>query len=414
MSHFDTGIGITRIGIDHVPQFGGNIWYVNKGIGADTNSGKFPHDAFETIGAGLDAMASGDAVSVKAGTYTETGLDLGEAGAKDYVELWCELGTTIDPASGDGLTVSGVSCKVSGNLKITPVNASDGLVVSGAECVVSDVKILEGANNFTVSGAGVILNRCAAGFPDTGGCGYNITGAQARLRGCNTVGDTTSYGYKINNGSDTGALIDCTSTGHATSGFYIDTGSVNWTLLNCSSGGGDGRWIDVDQANVWANFSFDDLLCKELTLDGGAAGTFEDDLYLVTGVVQINYIYGIVETAISADVDVAYLDLFPTGGAAIEITDNGGATLDDIKAGSMVSKQGLATVALIVEDSNLGFVSEYTGNFRNSLKPFVVGKKNGAVTNIRFVYDTGGSATGKICWMVKWSPISDDGFLAVV
>ena len=35
--------------------------------------------------------------------------------------------------------------------------------------------------------------------------------------------------------------------------------------------------------------------------------------------------------------------------------------------------------------------------------------KDGAVTNIRFVYDTAGAATGRMHWHLEWRPVSDDG-----
>ena len=92
----------------HVPAFGGGIWYVNKGEGDDGNSGHTPHEAFETIGAGIAAASSGDAITVRAGTYTEEGLDL----SLDALELWCEIGVLIDPAAGTALTVSGNSCRI--------------------------------------------------------------------------------------------------------------------------------------------------------------------------------------------------------------------------------------------------------------------------------------------------------------
>ena len=125
--------GLKDDGSSNIPKFGGQIWYVDKGSGSNSNGGGTPNDAFETIGAGFTAMASGDAVSVKAGTYTELGLDLGSATTKDYVEMWCEVGVLIDPASGTALTVSGASCRISGDLKITPAPAGAmGLFITGA------------------------------------------------------------------------------------------------------------------------------------------------------------------------------------------------------------------------------------------------------------------------------------------
>ena len=62
---------------------------MDKNGGSDDNSGFSPEAAFETIGAALAVgiMADGDAISIKAGTYTETGLDLDHAAAEIGVRL---------------------------------------------------------------------------------------------------------------------------------------------------------------------------------------------------------------------------------------------------------------------------------------------------------------------------------------
>jgi len=151
------------------------------------------------------------------------------------------------------------------------------------------------------------------------------------------------------------------------------------------------------------------LLHKNETLNNGGANTYEDNLFTITGIIQINSIYGYVITAISANVTVAYLDLFPTAGAAIEITDNGGTAISSIKVDSLLIKQAIATTAIGVYDSNLCYVAEVSTNFNKSFKPFIVAKKDGAVTNIRFVYTTNGGATGRIHWHLEWKPLSDDG-----
>ena len=58
MTVHTTSRAVVTKGIEHVPQFGGNVWYVDGGVGIDTNSGSSPGCPFATIGAGFSAMSA--------------------------------------------------------------------------------------------------------------------------------------------------------------------------------------------------------------------------------------------------------------------------------------------------------------------------------------------------------------------
>ena len=60
MSYFDN--------TKHIRKFGGEIYYISKTTGSDSDSGLTPDSAFETIGQGIASMSNGDALSVMAGT----------------------------------------------------------------------------------------------------------------------------------------------------------------------------------------------------------------------------------------------------------------------------------------------------------------------------------------------------------
>jgi len=396
-------------GIENIPQFGGKIHYVDGGAGSDTNGGNSPNDALLTIGQGFTNASAGDAINIKAGTYTETGLTLGVAGTKDYLEMWCEIGTLLDPASGNALTIAGNSCKVLGQLKITPISTVSGVVVSGAECVVEDVKVVGGLDCYSVTGAGTILNRCAAGFPAAGGSGYSLAGARTRLRGCNTVGNTTTYGYKISGNVDTGVLEDCTSVGHQTSGFYIATGSQDWTLLRCSSGAGDGRWVDVDHANVWSNFSYDDEV-HSVTTFAGIPTVY--NIFKLTGSVRISSIYGSVETVIPNTASTIYLQLYSSNGI-VDMTDAPGVDINQAVQGALLVRNGPSTSELDLANPNaLPKMAENT-DWRDPNTFIDIVKDNGADTYVRLVLSAA-LASGAIDWHCHWEPLSDDGFLEAV
>ena len=385
--------------VRHVPKFSGNIWYVNAGASA-SGDGTTPDTPFLTIGEGITAMANGDAITVHAGTYTEVGLDL----SNNDAELWWETGVIIDPVSGTGLTVSGDFCVLKGNVKIMPALLQIGLLVTGAECIINSPKVLLGAVGIRVTGQGVVINDGAVGFPTS--IAYDLQGEQGRLENCKTVGNAATIGYNISNGVDTGVLDSCTSAGHATSGFTIETGSSNWTVLNCSSGGGDGRWVDVDHANVFSNFTYDDELHNIITLDG--SGTY--NIYQITGDIEIERLRGVIETATPALTTAASWQLFPVGGAAVQITSLAGADISSLPAGSMLSKDNVVAQALTVSDNTNGFLNENLGFL---FSPFAVGQKTGVVTYIRLNVTEGG-ASGAIDFVCEWKPVSDTGFLAAV
>ena len=394
------GIGFI---VDNMSSLSGASWNVD--INADPGGDGTAEKPFQTIGEALSVASAGDSIAINAGTYTETGLDV----SLDALELRFELGVVIDPASGTALTVSGDFCKLIGEHEITPATGETGLLVTGDECVISSSKVVGGAIGVQVTGTGVILSDCAAGYQTS--IAYDLQGHQGRLYRCKTVGSSTTIGYKINGGADTGVLESCTSAGHQTSGFYIGAGSQDWTLLNCSSGSGDGRWVDVDDASVWSNFSFDDEAVHLTTFDGSGPGT--DNLFKVSGCVEIQYILGGVHTALSADVDNIYLDLWD-GTNSEEITDNGsgGVDTDSADAGSVFVKTEKATSVLTLLKSNQCRVEENT-NFNRPRIPFILNQKKDTDTYIRLVY-SGVATSGAIHWHCKWFPLTEDGFLEEV
>lgn len=231
----------------HEKLFAGEVFYVDNAQADNTGSGYSPEAAKKTIQAAIDAAAAGDAVTIKSGTYVEN-VTMNKAG----LELWCEIGTIIDPAANTALTISSNYCEVNGNLDVTPGAGEIGVLLSGSYCVVKEVTVLAGGVGYHITGSGNVLERVAAGLQTT--TGYDIDGNQTRLVWCATVGNSATIGYNISNSADIGLLFNCTSVGHETAGFNIDSGCTNWTIKDCSSGGADGDRVDNGSANMWANF----------------------------------------------------------------------------------------------------------------------------------------------------------------
>ena len=395
----------------HIPKFGGYLWFVN--VAASDGDGKTPDTAFTTIGAAISAASAGDAINVMAGTYDEDGLDLN----KSALELWCEIGVVItNTAPGTVLTVSANNIKINNGFdscKITPATDQIGINITGENCQAHDVRVkgvADAGNSWNLAGGGAILRECRAFGIKSGNKAFNIISDGNKLYNCGTIGSTTSYGYYLSGSIKNGLLVNCTSAGHQTSGFYLATGVSAYTLLNCSSGAGDGKWHDIDNVNVWSNFFFDNNLYKTWT----AAGATSTNLFKITGIVQIEKIYGHVEdTALSADIDTLKLDLSSAAGVN-DIT--AAVDPDSAPVGSLLIKDDDAAEGLAVYSSATNNVIEQSTSNQSGQQPIVafdLQQETGEDTHIRAT-QTGVGTSGKIHWHVIWKPVTDDGFVQVV
>ena len=393
----------------YIEKFGGDIWYVNKGSGSDTNSGTRPDAAFETIGAGITALSTGDAIHVAAGTYTETGLDFDTANC----EMWFELGAIIKPASGTALTVSGNYCKVwcqGGSLKVDPDGANTtGVLVSGAFCYISDVRVSCDSVadiGFDITGNGCVLDNCRCSAPLI--AAFKIQGDKIKLDDCCTGGEVadTSIGFWVTNSCDKCRIKNSGSQGHATAGFQVDTGCTNGVFKDCSSGGGDGRWSDADHAFVWSDFTYDDEVHNVITFAGAPTAY---NIFKVTGAVRISNIFGSVETVIPNTASTVYLQLYSSNGT-VDITDAPGVDVDSAVVGALLVRNGPSTDALDLADPNATPAVAENTSWRDPKTAIDVVKDNGADTYIRLVLSAA-LASGAIDWHCHWEPLSDDGFL---
>ena len=383
----------------HIPKFGGELWHVNAAM-SSSGDGTTPDTAFKTIGEAITACAAGDAITIMAGTYTETGIDLN----KNNVEMWFEIGAVIAPASGTALTLSANECKIKGMHRITPAAGETGLLISGNFCHAEHGMIQMAGIGMLITGTGAMVNNYAVGFPTISA--YDIQGGQARLTACNTAGNAATYGYYINSGADTGVLSDCTSVGHQTAGYFIDSGSSNWTVVNCSSGAQDGKWRDIDSTNVWSKFSYPETKYKGITFTTTGAQTY--NLFRVYGTVLIHTINAHVETTICDNLTLPKLETWD-GTAAIEITDDDGGALTDLPVGSYIIKSGKVADGLEVFDASAASVGD---EWDAKKAAFSVTAKAGVATYIRFnCTSTTTPPTGALHWHVEWEPKTDDGFL---
>lgn len=169
-------------------------------------------------------------------------------------------------------------------------------------------------------------------------------------------------------------------------------------------------WIDANHKPIQG----DGVVTKSsLTLSGSNA-TVASPIFHLTGAVEVRALYGVITTDLGANNTAAYFRLNDQT-AQVNITLNTGTALSAAKAGSVITKAGLAAAALTLINNSAGRVNEPTTLETPYFSPFVVTKKTAATTDIEFVYTTTDTPTsGVIQFFVRWLPISIDGKLGSV
>lgn len=393
------GVGML---VTHVPQFNGAIWYVQSDAPAG-GDGTTPDTPLATITGAIAAASAGDAIAVGSGTYDENGLDM----SLDSLELWCEVGVVIANSAGATvLTVSGDYCYIRGP-RCTQAGQT-GFHITGTRCELDACKSGPGSSiGFDIDGSACRLRDCHAGSHTTTGYDIGANGCSIRDSSATGIGGATR-GFYITGSAKRCRLWNCGSIGNATAGYEVTAGCSDVSIAHCFSGGSDGGRIDNGLRTTWPDYSFDDEIFHTTTFAGGGGGS--DNIFKVSGCVEIHYIYGDVHTILSADVDNIYLDLWD-GAVSVEITDNGGGGTDTNSAdiGSVFIKSEIATTAITLLQSNQGRVEENT-SFRLPRTPFILNQKKDTNTYIRVVY-SGVATSGAIQWHCKWEPLTEDGFV---
>jgi hypothetical protein len=242
--------------VGNIPQDSGKIYYVDASQLDNSGDGLTPDTAKKTIGAGIGLLSTGEHLQIKAGTYTETGLDLNVSSCT----MTFEPGVQLSPASGTCLVVSGSFCLLNcpdHSIKINPAANQTGVVVSGNFNYIRDIRVDAGSSaniGFDLTGSGGVLNNCRCANPLI--AAFKIQN-KFKLEDCCTGGTPadTSIGYWVTNNASKVRVDNCGSQGNATAGYQVDAGCTNVVVRNCSTGGGDGRKIDNGTNTVFANFT---------------------------------------------------------------------------------------------------------------------------------------------------------------
>ncbi len=404
MTVYRNGSAQQATALYHVPRFGGEIRYVDAGLGNDSFDGRMPDNAFATIGAAIAASAAGDAINIKAGTYDENGLDMNKAG----LEMWAEIGVLINNTNpGTCLTISANSCLVRG-VKVSQAGQI-GFNITGAGCFL-DHCISEGNSvAFDINGDETILQFCQDDDATT--TGFDISSEENVLYLCKSLaaGGASRGFYLSHTDAHENMLYQCVSIGNGTAGYETVAGADLNVFAFCTSSSTDGVKMDAGTDNTWPSYLFQDKLfhTTDWSVVGGGAGS--DNLFQVTRSVNILFIYGDVETQMHADVDNIKLEL-DDGTVQPDITNN----VDTASAvvGSLFIKTETAANAMTLIAADQVRIDETAGGKKGGIS-FIVNQKNGVNSFIRCTW-TGTGNTGKIHWQIQYEPLDEDGYIVSV
>jgi hypothetical protein len=394
-------IGAVREGTKRVERFNGDIWYVDGVSGDDSDTGFSPDASLKTLAVALTKAANGDAISIAIGTYNENGLEV----IQDGLHIWAQRGTTlIDTLGGiQTLLISGDNCVID-RLNIAQAGQI-GLNITGLGCLFTEGFVLGATVGIDINGPGCIVER-------SGCSGYTVTGVDISSPsnalisvGCTGSGGATRGVYLSNTAADNNILRGVYSSGNGTSSIDMVPGCTGNTVFESSSGAGDGRWSNGD--NVWS-LDYADEVYHTTVFDGSGPGV--DNLFSITGTVEIDWIFGDVETALSVDIGSVYLET-SDGPVQNVITKSVGPTANSLGVGSTLLKTADAATNITILNSNQGEFQENTAN-----KPkasFIVQEKSGVSTYIRLVY-AGVATSGSIHWHCRFIPLTENGWLVPV
>jgi len=405
------GCGYTPKEVARIDQTTGDIYYVNQSVGDDENTGKSTYVPFKTIGAAIAQLAEGDCIKLAAGTYTESGLEL----AIDGCDIHCDLGSVINPASGTGILLSGDYCCLCGPVTVMPSADEIGVNITGTGCYLGDTIVLGDASSTGILAAGAVLDlfNCKVAGIKAGGRGIDIKGTKITAKECGVAGDNASYGIYVNNASTFGVLDRCFTIGCGLGGYHLASGVSGWTVKDCNSGIGDGKSRDIDLANEWSNFTFHNVATSLASIDASNE-TKSYNVAQIYGSVKLSKVHIQILVALSSNITDFYLDIWD-GSTSTPISKVTTLDLSNAPAGSLITRNAASDEILDYQSGANGFISENAA-WKEPQTEVIVGQKgDGTPTYLRMTYSTTDTpSSGTFRGYLKWSPVTDDGFLEVL
>lgn len=154
------------------------------------------------------------------------------------------------------------------------------------------------------------------------------------------------------------------------------------------------------------------LVTKTNTCNTTGAQT--DNIFTITGCVQVLELWAECTEATNATtLSTCYFDMYD-GTSALELTDNAGTDCSAITVGSVILKSDVATAVLTKLANGAGALLDGAANTTRVFCPFIMIKKTGVATYIRFCFTGDASTDVDLKFYVKYLPVSADGSIAAV
>lgn len=257
-------------GLNHIPQRVQTNLYVDGNNGSDANEGNISEEPLATIGAAIAKVLPGQCITVGAGVYTETGLDLDV----DGVQMFTETGAVITGGgTGTGIIISGNYCLLV-DLEITPGAGQIGLQITGTHARLSRVCSHGGATGFQVvatASENLFLGCQASEYTVAG---FDLRGPSNGFMDCAARGDGSTKGFYL---SDDAAHFNvftrCVTISNSGAGWETIVGADNNTFAFCVDSADDGPRADAGAANVWRFFGDSDVAAANVTAMAAAVIT---------------------------------------------------------------------------------------------------------------------------------------------
>jgi hypothetical protein len=149
----------------------------------------------------------------------------------------------------------------------------------------------------------------------------------------------------------------------------------------------------------------DGIVTIDTQVLSGNNATVATPIFTIVGSVECRGLWAVVTTTLGVNQTAAYFRLNDQS-AQTAITLATGTTISGAAVGSNMQKNNTSASTLTLLNTSTGQFHE-TGSFHEELQSFTVAAKNGATTNIEFVYSTTDTpTTGALQFFLRWIPLS--------